>query len=1054
MAEADRRPEDSRYASIIETTTDGFWLVGLDGRIVEANRAAADMLGYTREQMAGLHLAEVEAVEDRDAVLAHVAKIVAQGRDRFESQLRRRDGTILDVEVSASVLPDGGPYSVAFVRDITERKRTEALLAARVRLSEYAFGHTLHEFLQLTIDEAEHLTGSSVGFLHFVDGDQQALALQRWSTNTLQNMCTAKGAGTHYPVAEAGVWADAVRQRRIIIHNDYAALADRRGLPDGHAPVVRELVVPVFRQDRVVAVLGVGNKESDYTQADAQLVNRLADIAWDIAGALLVQQELGESEQRYRSLFEHLLDPVCMVDRETLRVIEANLAARGRYAAAVDPGAPGGFAALHDPDEADAVKALLRGEPGAAARDVWTHRDRDGKAFPVRLRTSALTLRGRSGIVVIARDVSDELAAAAEQTRREAYLRTLIASISDVITIVDRDLTIVYKSPNVSDLFGYDPGEMVGTPVLDNVHPDDRDKVASMLRRVAAVAGAEDSLVYRLRRREGGWRYVEGVMRNLLDDPHVAGLLVNFRDVTERKQAEDRFRLAFQTSPDAISITTVDRGVYVDVNRGFLEISGYAREELVGHSSLDINIWPDESERAKLVGPLRTEGAAHNVEITYERKDGERRAGLISASYIELEGVPHILSITRDITDLRQAEAARLELEQRLLHSQKLESVGRLAGGIAHDFNNLLTVITGNAELAALELGDDHPVRKEIELISSTAERAAGLTGQLLAYSREQITQPRRLALPDLVAADARLVQRMIGEEVELVIDCPPATGQVEADPVQLQQILFNLAVNARDAMPEGGVLTIATSEVRDVDLVCTGCRERFRGDYAELTVGDTGGGIAPEHMERIFDPFFTTKEVGKGTGMGLATTMGLLAKVGGHVVTESSPGKGTVFRVFLPLHRETVAPAAEVGESGGREGAGEHVLVVEDDPSVRSTIVGILQRHGYRVTVADDPVVALSLLDGGVMPPDLVLSDVVMPGMNGEQLLQTVLTRGHEFPFLFMSGYPADLLQGRRLLAPDRPYLRKPFRPDELLQLVRHCLDVPRPGGRPAART
>jgi len=727
---------------------------------------------------------------------------------------------------------------------------------------------------------------------------------------------------------------------------------------------------------------------------------------------------------------------VLVIDQESLAILDANRSARERYALGRGDQAIGYAAQLFEAGQQEAAAAMLR-EGGGDPQEIWRHAA-GGREFPVRIHTSRVELRGRTQLVAVVRDVTAELKAVDDQRERTDYLATLIGNIADVITILEPDGTIRFESPNLPDRFGFGADERLGRDIARYVHPADRALLGATLARVAARPDASEAFELRVACKDGTTRSAACVLRNLVDDERVHGILFNCRDETDRRMAEDRFRLAFQTSPDGIAITTVGDGIYVDVNQGFLDLSGFSREELIGRSSLEIGIWPSAEERRKLTEPMRSQGVAHNVEITYGRRDGTARTGLISANFILLGGEPHILSITRDITELRRAEAERHQLELQLQQAQKLESVGRLAGGIAHDFNNLLTVIAGNAELARLTLGDDHPVAGEVDMISRTAERAAALTSQLLAYSREQVSNPRAVNLRELVLSDMRLVQRMIGEEIELVTDCPPSPFLVEVDPVQLQQVLFNLCINARDAMPDGGSLAVATRDVVGLDEVCLGCGERFQGDWAELTVRDTGTGIAPENLGRIFDPFFTTKDVGKGTGMGLATALGIVTKANGHLTASSTPGEGTTFRVYLPHHRRDAGREA-IREPGAVEpGRGERILVVEDDPGVQATIVSVLERFGYRVTMAGDPVAALALLADGRARPDLIVSDVVMPRMNGEQLLHEVRATGSRVPFLFMSGYPADLLHGRELLAPDRPYLRKPVAPAELLRAVR----------------
>jgi two-component system, cell cycle sensor histidine kinase and response regulator CckA len=390
----------------------------------------------------------------------------------------------------------------------------------------------------------------------------------------------------------------------------------------------------------------------------------------------------------------------------------------------------------------------------------------------------------------------------------------------------------------------------------------------------------------------------------------------------------------------------------------------------------------------------------------------------------------------------------RKQLEDQLLHSQKMEAIGRLAGGIAHDFNNLLLVITGYGETVLSAMDGDDPLRFEIGQMTHAAERAASLTGQLLALSRKQMLQPTQVDLNAVVAETEAMLRRLIGEDIELETLPAPDLAVVRADPGQVAQVLLNLAVNARDAMPDGGKLAIATA---NVTLDRPAVHEHFSiqpGRYATVAVSDTGHGIDPELQARVFDPFFTTKEQGRGTGLGLATVYGIVKQSGGYISVDSAPERGTTFTVYLPqepaatTRSQPCAAAPAVLPPDARTG-GTSVLVVEDEPAVRSLVRELLARDGYTVLEAAGPDEALAIFDRDAATIDVVLSDVVMPGMAGPELASLLIERRPSLKVIYMSGYTDDALDRRGVREAGVAFLQKPFTRDTLSRAVRDALEA-----------
>ncbi|HWZ28482.1 MAG TPA: response regulator [Gemmatimonadales bacterium] len=503
---------------------------------------------------------------------------------------------------------------------------------------------------------------------------------------------------------------------------------------------------------------------------------------------------------------------------------------------------------------------------------------------------------------------------------REAYFQHLIEQAMDIIAVVDEDGAVRYASPSVLPLLGHAADDLVGRNLLDLVHGDDREATLRMIREGTTTGKGSRPLELRVRRPDGTYCTLEAIARHLLDDPTVRGVVINARDVTERRS-----------------------------------------------------------------------------------------------------------------------------LERQLLQAQKMEAVGRLAGGVAHDFNNMLTAILGYTGLLLEGLPTLSPLRPDIEEIEKAAQRAAGLTRQLLAFSRKQPQEVRVLDLNEQVADMHKLLGRLLGEDIEVVTKVAKALGPVRADASQLEQVIVNLAVNARDAMPEGGRLTIETA---NVELDDSYVREHVPvqpGPYVMLAVSDTGTGMSAETLSHVFEPFFTTKEPGKGTGLGLATVYGIVKQSGGYVWCYSEPGQGTTFKVYLPrvdapLDRLPARDAARATRGS------ETVLLVEDETALRTLVRRILEKHGYKVLEASTADAASGLARDHAGPIHLLLTDVVLPGAGGRQLADELLVLRTELRVLFMSGYTEEVIAHRGMITANTAFIHKPFTSEGLVVKVRTVLDTRRP--------
>jgi PAS domain S-box-containing protein len=506
----------------------------------------------------------------------------------------------------------------------------------------------------------------------------------------------------------------------------------------------------------------------------------------------------------------------------------------------------------------------------------------------------------------------------------------------------------------------------------------------------------------------------------------------------ERSQAEERFTKAFQSSPEGCAIATLQEGRFIDANEAFFQMTGYSRAEVIGDTSAGLRIWNDPEERSALIQKLAETGRAREEAVKFRTKSGKILDIRMSAEVIYLQNEACLLGLARDVTEQNA-------LEEQFRQAQKMEAMGRLAGGIAHDFNNLLGVIIGYSELLSATSTPNAPATKKIEAIKQAAQRAASLTAQLLAYSRRQPTQRHVLNVSTVVAENENMLRRLVGEDVRLVTIQDRSLGYVRADPNQIVQVIMNLAVNARDAMSDGGTLTIETVNVSVGEDSGLPVRP---GAYVKLTVSDTGTGMDEPTKARIFEPFFTTKPPGQGTGLGLATVYGIVEQNDGAIFVDSKLGVGTTFEIYLPRVDQAAAPSMELpAETLASNSA--TILLVEDEVALRMVIDESLRSDGYKVMVAGNGLDALRIAEQHQGPIHLLITDVIMPAMSGPELARALAVSRPDTRVLYISGYTADRLTHYPKLDRDVFLLRKPFKLNDLAQKIHNLLTYssqPRP--------
>lgn len=664
--------------------------------------------------------------------------------------------------------------------------------------------------------------------------------------------------------------------------------------------------------------------------------------------------------------------------------------------------------------------------------------------------------------------------AAAVSRENEARFRAMVESTSDWVWEVDAHGCYTFASPKVTELLGYPPEEVIGRTPFEFMPPGEAERIQAQFLAIVEAGETFSGLVNINLTRDGREVVMETSGVAIIGaDGELLGYRGIDRDITQRRKAEamaaqhtrelergrrallsvlqDQRRaeeslrqlaLAVEQSPESIVITNVAAEIEY-VNAAFLARTGYTRDQVIGQNPRILQSGKTPRATYDEMWAALTAGQPWRGELINRKANGEEYIEVVSVAPLrQPDGrIGHYVAVKEDTTERRRAEEERENLRAQLAQAQKMESVGRLAGGVAHDFNNMLGVIMGHVELAMLESGPDEPLYADLEAIQDAGRRSSNLTRQLLTFARHQTVAPKVLDLNEAVEGMLKMLRRLVGEDIDLAWRPGSNLGPVCIDPSQVDQILANLCVNARDAIADVGRISIETGAATLDATYVAQHPEAALGEYILLTVSDDGCGMDAETRSHIFEPFFTTKEIGKGTGLGLATVYGAVKQNNGFISFESEPGHGTTFRIHLPRHTPRAAPRRERERTAASAGGGETILLVEDEPATLKATTRMLERMGYAVIATTRPGEAIRLAQETRGRIDLLMTDVVMPEMNGRDLAANLESICPDIKRLFMSGYTAGVIARHNFQDDGEHFIAKPFQMKELAAKIRESL-------------
>ncbi|MEW5734299.1 MAG: transporter substrate-binding domain-containing protein [Thermodesulfobacteriota bacterium] len=1018
------RESADTFKYVFESANVGKSLTSPTGEI-NVNSAFAEMLGYSPEELKGKTWQEITPVEDIETSRKEIGLLLSGEKDstRFQKRYLHKNGDMVWADASLSLRrgPGGEPlYFITTIVDINEQKRAEEALKSseekyRRLFESMSEGFALHEII--TDEEGKP---SDFRFLEMNPTCERMMGFARGEMigRRMSEIMNEPGWIERYGrVAQTGQAEN---------FEEYSAALDRW------------LEVFAYRPEP----------------------GQCAAVFNDITARRRAEEALRRSEENYRLLADQTLDAIWTMDMDLVFTYVNPSVTR------LTGHSPEEWIGSRLQDHCDeenfhkmagiAAEELAKGPSGSGVLFEAALLKKNGDPVPVEI--SGRALFDESGQPVkfqgVTRDNTERKLAEKKLHEERDKFAKIVATAPGAICMFrrrpDGSTYFPYASPSIGDLFGFSPQELAqdASIMRARIHPDDLERVAGEVAdSQRLLASWQSELRYRHPEKEEIWLETRFIPSREDDGSTVwSGFVL---DITGRKRAEEalreseeRYRSLLQMAPVGIAVQQDGRIVFANP-AGLRLLGAGSHEEIIGKPIEEI-IHPDwlQEAKARIQGLLTGDAGLYSAESRYVRLDGRVIDVVVMASPLVFNGKPAVQVIASDITERKKAEQEQEELHAQLAQAQKIESVGRLAGGVAHDYNNMLSVIIGYAEMALEKTSPTDTLHKDLKEIIRAGTRSMEITRQLLAFARKQTVSPKELVLNEALEGMLNMLRNLIGEDLELLWVPGKDLWPVSMDPVQLDQILANLCVNARDAITSNGRITIETRNIRFDEAFCRENPGFVPGDYVLLTVCDNGSGMDRETLDNIFEPFFTTKEQGKGTGLGLSTVYGIIKQNNGFIQVESEPGQGTTFKIYLPRHLAGGERHPEAGAAQPAVRGHETILLVEDEHSILRMAARMLEKLGYNVIPAATPGQAIRLAREHAGRIDLLMTDVVMPEMNGRELAKNLMSLYPGLKRLFMSGYTADVIAYHGVLDEGVNFIQKPFSMSNLAAKVRESLE------------
>lgn len=1014
---------EKRYRSILKAAIDGYWLTDTKGRLLEVNDAYCRMSGYNEEELLNMHISELEFVETPEIIAEHMKLVVTKGSDRFETRHRRKDGSVFDVEVSIQFPPEDGGQCVCFLRDITDRKRAEKALKESEERYNLAMDASRDGVYEWDLETREIYYSPGWKRMLGYEPDELPDDFSVWEKLTRPED-VEKSWQIMNEVAEGKRERFEVEFQMRHKDGHWIHILSRSNIyKDGNGKPVRVVGTHVDITDSIYQRERLRLSESRYRKA--QELGKVGNWEYN----LKTTEFWGSDEAK--KIFE--LDPY--KNSFTIEEVEGCIIERERVHQAL-------------------VDLIENRKPYNLEYDIITKKTGERKTFVSMAEIETDAAKNPVKVSGVIHDITERKQAEEALQEKTKFLQNIIDTTSDLVAVTDMEGNFKFIGP-AHRFLGYNPDSLIGRNVMEFVHPDDYQETATAFAEFLANREDGRKVEYRYRRVDGDYLWFETVGKFILDDAgNPKEILFSSRDFTAHKKAEaqiesaqDQFQSLVNNIPGIVYRCKLDKDwTMLFMSDAIDTLSGYPASDFIGNAvrTYESIIHPDDTDYvAQNVHSAFAEGRSWNIEYRICHKEGDIR--WVQEKGREISGedcsAASLDGFILDITDRRQAEFQREKLQEQLNQAQKMESVGRLAGGVAHDFNNMLGVILGNIELTRDSKLLDDELDEQLAEAQQAARQSAELTTQLLAFSRLQHSQPVRVSADQHIESSLRILRRMVGASTVLSWQPGAPGGNLLLDPAQFDQILMNLVLNARDAMEERGTITISTrigllpSTLHDPDRPDT-----TSSQYVCIAVEDEGAGMDKETQSHVFEPFFTTKLLGHGTGLGLATVYGIVKQSLGFITLKSEQGKGSQFDIYFPiLEDEESQPQLDPEHAYEMAVKDQTILIVEDEEMVARVTRRVLEKGGYSVCVAHHADEALALLQLENCRPSLMITDILMPGLNGVQLAEQIQRKLPNLPILYISGHDRKILDSKQV----EHFLPKPFTSAALLNKVTGILST-----------